>query len=619
MSASAILDANGRPFQRSIATLSWSQIEAAFRQSNGGGMNMTEPAKLVSAYYSCLVQSAQAFSTLPGKLWTPTPGARGTKPGYREVFRNRLMRMIDRPHPQMSGMEWRERWASVLLDQGDVFVVPVKEKGPDGLPRALVIYGRDRISPIRDYPGAPLMGWVLKETGASDGVVLGLDEVLHWRLPNPYDDVMGLAPKDSLRMALDADFARSVYDKSYYQNGANPSAILKFKMGELDETQRAEVRKTWEEFHQGPQRAGRVAVIGGDWDFSQWSSSQSQSQYIESRKLSREEIAAAFFGFPVEFLNAQENGGLSRAGEEMARLKLYENVVFPLARRFEPEFNYGLIERFDRRLVMAFDTRQVPVALVYAKTESEIYERYVTNGIPPNQAIQVLDLSFDPVDGGDIGMFRDNFVPLTAVGDVQEAKAEASEQAAEAQDAMESTDAPAGSADGQEMPDDGEDTGTMATDDGERAAPLIARLREKTKRILFSVRQAAVRDAGQAVLGATPKQWKEWVRLCLPVMASAVKMGADGRLACPSRADLDALQAHVDGIRLGSPTLDAICKTHTQRLLMAFNQALREAGRASDPTRFCGRLDQTAKLVAERAVLLAMAAGRQAGRGEVEG
>lgn len=609
MRESAILDPSGRPYERSIATFSWSQIEAAFRQSNGITTGtVTEPARAISAYYSCLTQSVQAFSTLPPKLWRPAPDKRGRKPGYKEVFKHALARLIDRPHPQMSGMEWRERWASVLLDQGDVFVVPTMEKAPDGLPRALQIYGRDRISPIRAYPGAPLMGWMLKEDVSTEGTPLPLDRVLHWRLPNPYDDVMGLAPKDSLRMALDADFARSVYDKSFYQNGANPSAILKYKLGELDDLQRAEVRKTWEEFHQGPQRAGRVAVVGGDWDFSQWSFQHSQAQYIEGRKLAREEIAAAFFGFPVEFLNAQENGGLSRAGEEMARLKLYENVVFPLARRFEPEFNYGLTQRYDTTLVMAFDTRQVPVALTYAKTESEIYERYVKYGIQPNQVIEVLDLSFDPVPGGDRAFFPENYVPIEDVGKKQESQAEASEASAE----TEGDPSDPMSEDGETMP---------ATEDATRGAPLVGRLREKTKRILYGIRQAALKDAGQARVGATQKQWKEWARLSLPVIAAAVKMGADEGFVSPSRADLDALQANVDGISLGDPRLDAVCKSHAQRLLMAFNQALREAGRASDPTQFCGRLDQTAKLVAERAVLMAMAAGRKAarrGEGEVE-
>lgn len=592
------------PFKRSTASnMSWSQLEAIFRRENGyGGGMVSAPAAQVAAYYSCLTQIAQAFSTLPGKLWRPEAGRRGRKPGFKEVYPHRLQRLVDRPHPQMSGMEWRERWASVLLDQGDVFVVPSMEKAPDGLPRALSVYGRDRIQPIRESPGAPLLGWLLRKERGQEAKTLGLDEVLHWRLPNPYDDVMGLAPKDSLRMALDADFCRSIYDKSFYQNGANPSAILKYKLGELDEHQREEVRKTWEEYHQGPSRAGRIAVVGGDWDFSVWSATHSMAQFIEARKMSREEISSAFFGFPVEFLNAQENGGLSRAGEEMARLKLYENCIFPLARRFEPEFNYGLIEAYDRSIIMAFDTRAVPVALTYAKAESEIFDRYVKAGIPVNQVIQVLDLSFDPVKGGDIGLVPNNLMPLDMVEEAEETKQEAAKKAAERPVAV--------------AQDDSEDDSPPATEDAARAFPLIQRLREKTKRILYGIRQSALRQPG--IPGASEKQWKEWARLTLPVMASAVQLGADESMATPSRTDLDTLQQHADLIALPTPELEAVCQTHTQRLLTAFNQALREAGKTSDPGQFCGKLDRTAKQIAERAVMLAMAAGREAAGREDE-
>lgn len=594
MTPANIVDQYGRELKRDFTALQLEQI--IIRERRGA----TAPTGMVSWYYSAITIISLSYAQLPWKLWKQDRTARrGRKPGYVEVFNHRrLTPRLKRPHPQMSFIRWRMQWAAKLLDGGNVFVIP-DEVGPDGVTKGLMIFGRDRINPIRESVDAPLLGWQFNPGGGRDPIALPVDAVMHWALPNPYDPVMGLAPKDAIRMTMDAEFAREIFEKSFYQNAANPSAILRHTgAAELTPEQRAEVRQAWEEFYTGPDKAGRVAVLAGDWDFTVWSFQQSQSQFVDTKKVSREAIAAAMLGFPVGFLNAQENGGLSRAGEEADRLKLYENCTFPLARIFEPEFNHGFVQRVDPTVECAFDMEQVPVALVYAEMRSKIYERYVKNGIPPNAVIENMDLPFDPIEGGDIGLVNAAFIPLTAAGEHE--KSDPTPESTDVALAEVGTDPEkAVEAKPRSLP--------------EPLRPLVRRLRESVKKTLFEIRHAVKSD--DRTNGSTVEDRRRWSRRFLPAVAVAVRVGADGTeaeyLQKPAGvidAALREMQARAEALEIPMQ-LESSCEWQVRRLVRFFDGVMRDAASAAEPAMYLRGSDSAARDIAERVIRDSVRAG----------
>lgn len=595
---SRLVDHHGRPLARATAQeITIAEYAALVRAESGGAA--TTPARQVSWYYSCLTQTIRAVSQMPLKLWEASATARAGRAGFRQVLHHRKVHpRLRRPTPTLSMVRWLEQWGVRLLDGGNVWCIPDTRPSPDGVVRSLPLYGRSQVSPIRDGWNGPLVAWEVQRTPGGPVERVEIDDVMHWALPNPFDDVMGLAPKDSLRMRLDAAFAQAVYERSFYQRSATPSGVLINKQHELDGPQRAEVRESFEEFHGGPDKAGRLLILGNDWDFKQWALQQSQSQYIESAKFGREEIAAAFFGFPVGMLNAQENGGLSKAGEEADRLKLFENCAFPLARLFEPEFNHGFVSRVAPGHEVAFDTRQVPVALVYAKAESEILKTYVSSGVNVNEVIEALDLPFDPQAGGDVPLVSKNLMPLEAAGESgcdHGAAAEDDPDAIEIEKAEKQKALPA------------------STSSSDPLAPVTLRLRRKVKQALYAIRAMALRDPARAAAGATSADRRRWARHFLPPIAIAVEAGADPDALNVSSATVERalrdLQGRADTIRFASPAREAICEAAVGRLLAVLDGAMRDAAAAGRPETYLASLDSAAALLAERTIRTTVAAG----------
>lgn len=596
---SRLVDQHGRPLARATAQeLTIAEYAAVLRAESGGGVS--SPARQVGWYYSCLTQTVRAVSQMPLKLWQEARGARGSKPGYRQVYNHQKVHpRLRRPTPTLSMIRWLEQWGSRLLDGGNVWCIPDTRPSPDGVWRSLPLYSRGQVQPIRDGWNGPLIAWQVQRTPTSAVETLEIDQVMHWALPNPYDDLLGLAPKDAIRMRLDAAFAQAIYERSFYQRSATPSGVLINKNHELDGPQRDEVRESFEEFHGGPDKAGRLLILGNDWDFKQWALQQSQSQFIESGKFGREEIAAVFFGFPVGMLNAQENGGLSKAGEEADRLKLFENCAFPLARLFEPEFNHGFVSRVAPNHEVAFDTRQVPVALVYAKAESEIYKTYISNGISPNAAIEALDLPFDPQAGGDVPLVSKSLTPLEAAG---ESGGDSGSDAGDEDDP-----------DAVEIEKAKKQKALPAPSSTDPLAPVVLRLRRKVKQALYGIRATVLRDPDRATRGATAADRRRWARHFLPPIALAVEAGADPEALQVSAATvqraLDDLQRRADTIRFVSRAREAICERAVGKLLEVMDSALRDGAGADRPEDYLASLDSAAALLAERTIRTVVAAG----------
>lgn len=595
----SLVDHLGRPLARSTAhEFTIAEYAALVRAESGG--SATSPSRQVAWYYSCITQTIRAVSQMPLKLWLEKPGSRGSRPGYTQVFFHKKVHpRLRRPTPTLSMVRWIEQWGFRLLDGGNVWCIPDTRPSPDGVMRSLPLYGRNQVSAIREGWNGPLIAWEVRRAPGLAPERVEIEDAMHWALPNPYDDVMGLAPKDSLRMRLDTAFAQSVYERSFYQRSATPSGVLINKNNELDGPQRAEVRESFEEFHGGPDKAGRLLILGNDWDFKQWALQQSQSQHIETAKFGREEIAAAFFGFPVGMLNAQENGGLSKAGEEADRLKLFENCAFPLARLFEPEFNHGFVSRVAPNHEIAFDTRQVPVALVYAKAEADILEKLSRSGIAVNAAIEALDLPYDPQPGGDVPLVSKNLMPLEAAGE------SGGDSGSDANDEDDPAAVEIEKADKQKA--------LPAPSSADPLAPVTQRLRRKVKQALYGIRASVLRNPEAAARGATKADRRRWARHFLPPIAIAVEAGADPEALKVSPATvqraLEDLQRRADTIRFASREREAICEQAVGKLLEALDAALRDGAASERPEVYLASLDSAAALLAERTIRTVVAAG----------
>jgi HK97 family phage portal protein len=603
-----IFDQYGRPAERSDAVINQRELFKLFLSNpDFAGSRVMNPMRQLSWCYSCIVQTVSAFEQIDGGMWRRQPGrGRGEaeildQAGTSDKIRA-LLRRIREPIPgRMTGREWRGKYLTYMLTGGNAWCY-LDDPGVDGIPRKLPLFSRREVKPIRDpHPYGPIVGWQIQVDPSIEPAQIPLDRMIHWKMPSEFPD-MGMAPHETLMFRMNSDLAQQQFEQSFYENAAMPSSVMLYKRGHLDEKQKQVIRENIEHMHSGTKKAGRILILEAmDWDFKQWSMEQTKTQFFESRRFTREEIASAY-SFPVLLLNANEAlSGLSRAGQEVARLQLYENAVGPQVSRFEDPFNVFFIEKIDPGLRYRLSIERVPVLMMtYMNTQSENAKRFIEAGYPPNMVSQMLDLPMDPIDGGDVGYKPDNYAPLPLLAGREELH--------EGEEDEEPEDTDEDEEDGDE---DGSDDRTLRV-----VRVLSRRSREKLKRVLYGIRK-------DRLGGRKQDHSREWAKLFLPIVAASYQLGYEETLKSAGRiersyfddlspAEIDAqiqgLQENAGDIRFPTREMQEACRIHVAGVLEFLSEV---------STRATGRdligLDRVARKYADRLVTSAVRHGRLAG------
>lgn len=619
-----IVDQYGRWCQRFDESIGGiKELQELLRQESRESSHVQRAYQINAHAYSAITISAAAYAQIPKRLWRRRGRAVG-RGQQTEVMGHPVLDLIEQPvmprekvHEGMDRYTWDEQWLTYLFEGGNAFAfIDGWRDRERAIPENLLLFGIDRVKPLRKNNRSALMGWQITMPNG-DKKDIGFDAILHWKLPNPYDPHIGLAPKLAIALTLAGDRARDVFDEAFFNNSANPSAILTYKGGELDEEQREAIRRAWAEMHEGPSRAGRLAVMTGEWDLKIWGLEHAKLQFSDVKKFARQVVASAFSGFPVEMLNAQETGGISKSDRDAARLTLFENVVIPQCRRFEGVFNNRIVKQLDPSLYLSCDENSVPVILQsYLDAKSTIFDRLAKHGVGANPLFEMLEMPVDPQPGHDTGFIPGNYLPATVVAGIDEVP-----QAQAASDEPGSHQHPATKP--RQI--------ASAPNYGGCYGALKARLQAKVKKTLFSIRRDALRDPSVLRLGPTEKAKAEWQRTCLPPLAVAMQLGREevrrdylrggpswAELLTPAQLDeqLAAMQSRMGDLSFDSGSVADECVKHLERLMLFFDESGRTAAKlaqengADSATQYLSRLDTVARMAATAAVDSAYRAGR---------
>ena len=168
--------------------------------------------------------------------------------------------------------------------------------------------------------------------------VLRPENVIHvpW---SSSDGITGVSPISEARNAVGAELAMGKFAAKFFRNSALPQLALMTKQKVRPED-RGRLRTDWEAL-QGGQNQHRIAVIDQDADLKVLSLSNEDSQFLESRRYSREEICS-FYG-----LKPSQIGSESRvAGETFSgqQLSFLVDVLNPWAKRIAQELRRKLLK-----------------------------------------------------------------------------------------------------------------------------------------------------------------------------------------------------------------------------------------------------------------------------------
>ena len=165
-----------------------------------------------------------------------------------------------------------------------------------------------------------------------------LDEIIHFKRPNPRNLYYGLGKVEAAYGAIQQSQAAHIQDLSFLENMSRPdyAAIVK---GGASEASMRRFEESMRSLHQGTRKSGRMVTISGD---IQLLPLNFPAKDLTGRDDIVEEISACF-GVPVSMLKANDpNLASAQAGYSMWR----ETTIAPICRMDEETLNSRLLPMF---------------------------------------------------------------------------------------------------------------------------------------------------------------------------------------------------------------------------------------------------------------------------------
>lgn len=254
-----------------------------------------------------------------------------------------LARLLDRP---MFGTQWTKyRLFNTLMHDLGVYdnAFWLKLKGPNG-GMALIPMLPRMVSPIGTNLFAP-EGYRIQ--GNRGYFEVPTSSMVHFHGYNPDDPRYGVSPLETLRHILAEEYSATVYREQMWRNGARISGYIKRPKdaGKWSDPAQKRFKQDWQSLYSGDGPAtGGTPILEDGMEFVPSSVTPRDAQYVESRKLTREETAVAYHVNPV-MLGLMDGATIGNV-KELHRM-LYQDTLPPWMTQISQDMEVQLLDEMD--------------------------------------------------------------------------------------------------------------------------------------------------------------------------------------------------------------------------------------------------------------------------------
>lgn len=225
------------------------------------------------------------------------------------------------------------------------------------------------------------------------------DEIVHFRMYHPSNNVGSISPLETLRRILAEEHAAGSYRENFWQNAARMSGVITRPKdaGALSGPALERLRSQWQELYSGEKNSGKTAILEEGMEFKQVSFNPKDSEYLEGRKLTREECARAYH-IPPPLVGILDHATYSNIQEQ--HKGLYNDVVGPYMAMIEEDLLMQLKDNYDNMdgVYLEFNIQEK----LQGDFEAQIKSLQSATGAPwllRNEARDIMNL--ERVDGFD--------------------------------------------------------------------------------------------------------------------------------------------------------------------------------------------------------------------------
>jgi len=329
----------------------------------------------------------------------------------------KIQMLFNRPNPFMTRMTFLQNIVLHLLlpsrthkkdgkfDRGgQSFVVPSNADQTEHidltrqLPDTLIPYSDEFFEPIKPKTGdgfERFKGWMFEVPGAPASKDPYLpEEVLRTYQPNPYDFLQGISSTEPCKIAFLQDIKADIHNTNLYDNDAIPAGILSTDDW-LNDTQRAEMLKSFYEEFGGVGNARKVAVLNKNLKYDHIGMTQADMQYTEAQEKNFDKIVASF-GLNKIALGRYEK--LNFATIKEGRRLLWHDTYLPLLGLILESFNSQWIDFIQGDIMLCPDTSEIEALVVDYGPRSKAFKTMVDGGLPASVSARINNIPLTEED-----------------------------------------------------------------------------------------------------------------------------------------------------------------------------------------------------------------------------
>jgi len=339
---------------------------------------------------------SHAIARLQMCVWDTSPATGNILMPARGSGADRYAKLMANPCPTMDPYAFRLWVAATFEVYGEVYLVKIK----DDVGRTV---GFIPMHPSLTQIFRNQYGELTYRFMGQPNELMSEDMVVPFRSYNPETAMRGISRLEPLRSTLLNEDASRRATASWWKNMGRPSAVMHVE-GKLNPQAKQALREQLQMMYQGAENAGKVAVLENGSKLEQWQLSSEEMQYIDSRKLNREEVCAVYDISPTA-VHILDHATFSNVTENLR--SVYRDSICPRLEFLESVFNYYIGTEFGNELMMKFDTRQVMRGDFTARAQAHV--QLVQAGIEkPGEARPEFDL-------GDAGPLADQLYANSAL------------------------------------------------------------------------------------------------------------------------------------------------------------------------------------------------------------
>lgn len=354
-------------------------------------------AQKIADVFACVNLKANTLATIPLKLYKELDS------GKEEHKTHKLYTLLRKePNPNLTYYEWakmisqdldlRGNHYSQIIKNGSGEVVALYPLKADNM-SVKFINKNNKLEKIYEYGENKIPS----------------DRILHLIDTPDSEGLKGISKITYARNTLEFANNASIHGNKLFKNLATPSGVFT-NPGELSDQAFERLKEEVEEKYIGLEKAGKPLLLEGGLTFTPISLSNSDSQWLESRKLNRENIAA-IFGVSPSMIG--DSSASSYGNLEQKYLEFQTTTVLALLTAIEqklwqklltPQEKQSLIIKFNANALLRAD----------AKSKSEYYKAmWQIGALSPNEIRSNEDLN--SYEGGEEYFMQLSYAPVSKI------------------------------------------------------------------------------------------------------------------------------------------------------------------------------------------------------------